>query len=320
MLRSKLLGFLLLAGALLGSASAPALRGEGPDSPQDAAQIEAPVIAPSPTATHTPEPEPPPSIAVSDVMRSGVVITVSLSSQQMHVFRDGVLWRSSPVSTGKRGKRTPTGVFAILQKKRFHRSNLYSNAPMPYMQRLTWSGIAIHAGRLPGYPASHGCIRIPAAFASELFKITKMASTAVIVVDEPLKDGEAALALAQRSDAVVPITPALLQRQRPALAAATTPASPTTPAPRLPAARTIAAPRAAGQQTIQLAAALSAREAAAQWERLAGQRPELRAMQMAVIPAVVNGKQYYRLRASAPDAHATCKALKRAGVACFPVS
>lgn len=316
MLRSKLLGFLLLAGALLGSASAPALRGEGPDSPQDAAQIDAPVIAPSPTATHTPEPEPPPSITVNDVMRSGVVITVSLSSQQMHVFRDGVLWRSSPVSTGKRGKRTPTGVFAILQKKRFHRSNLYSNAPMPYMQRLTWSGIAIHAGRLPGYPASHGCIRIPAAFASELFKITKMASTAVIVVDEPLKDGEAALALAQRSDAVVPITPALLQSKRPALASA----EPAAPAARLPAARAIPAPPATGQQTIQLAAALSAREAAAQWERLAGQRPELRAMQMAVIPAVVNGKQYYRLRASAPDAHATCKALKRAGVACFPVS
>lgn len=318
MLRSKLLGFLLLAGALLGSASAPALRGEGPDSPQDAAQIEAPVIAPSPTATHTPEPEPPPSITISDVMRSGVVITVSLSSQQMHVYRDGVLWRSSPVSTGKRGKRTPTGVFAILQKKRFHRSNLYSNAPMPWMQRLTWSGIAIHAGRLPGYPASHGCIRLPTEFASELFKITGATTTAVIVVDEPLADGEAALSLAQRSDAVVPIAPALLQRERPALAAA----SPAEPAARLPAARTIPAPPvvATGQQTIQLAAALSPTEAAAQWEALAGQRPELRAMQMAVIPAVVNGKQYYRLRASAPDAHATCKALKRAGVACFPVS
>ncbi|MCM0001139.1 MAG: L,D-transpeptidase family protein [Erythrobacter sp.] len=279
-----------------------------------------PVSAPAQAAEQASVPPaadqpPPPSKTVGDVFASGIVITVSLSSQKMHVFRDGVLWRSSPVSTGKRGKRTPTGVFAILQKKRFHRSNLYSNAPMPYMQRLTWSGIAIHAGRLPGYPASHGCIRLPTEFASELFKITGATTTAVIVVDEPLADGEVALALAQRSDAVVPIAPALLQRERPALAAAT----PAPPAARLPAARTIPASPAAGQQTIQLAAALSPAEAAAQWKALAGQRPELKAMQMAVIPAVVNGKQYYRLRASAPDAHATCKALKRAGVACFPV-
>jgi hypothetical protein len=309
LLRSKLLGILLPAGALLGSASIPAVRGEGPDSPQDAPQLATPAIAPAPT------PEPPPTKTVGDVVRSGVVITVSLSSQQMHVFRDGVLWKSSPVSTGKKGKRTPTGVFAILQKKRFHRSNLYSNAPMPYMQRLTWSGIAIHAGKLPGYPASHGCIRIPAAFASELFTITGPTSTAVIVVDEPLADPDAALALAQRSDAVVPIAPALLQRVRPALASAT----PAPPTARLPAARTIPAPSVAGQQTIQLAAALSPTEAAARWEALAGQIPELRAMQMAVIPAMVNGKQYYRLRASAPGAHARCKALKRAGTECFAV-
>lgn len=261
-------------------------------------------------------PPPPPSKTVGDVLGSGVVITVSLSSQTMHVFRDGVLWRSSPVSTGKRGKRTPTGVFAILQKKRNHRSNLYSNAPMPFMQRLTWSGIAIHAGRLPGYPASHGCIRLPAAFASELFKITGPTTTAVIVTDEPLADGKTALALAQRSDAVVPIAPALLQRERPSLAAA----KPFPPPLRLPAARTIPAASLDGQQTIQLAAALSPTDAAAQWGALVVQRPELKGMRMAVIPAVVNGKQYYRLHASAPDAHATCEALKRAGIACFPVT
>ena len=315
--RSRLLGILLLAGALLAVASAPGLRGEGPDSPQESAQSAAAAAAPAPTPAPAPAPapEPPPTKTVSDVMRNGVLITVSLTSQQMHVFRDGVLWRSSPVSTGKRGKRTPTGTFAILQKKRFHRSNLYSNAPMPYMQRLTWSGIAIHAGRLPGYPASHGCIRVPAAFASELFKITGATTTAVIVVDETLADGKAALALARRSDAVVPIAPALLQRERPALAAAARSPQPA----RLPAARTIPTP-GSSQQTIQLAAALSPGEATEQWKALTGQRPELRAMQMAVIPAVVNGKQYYRLRASAPDAHATCKSLKQAGVSCFPVS
>lgn len=284
-------------------------------APGASSPVSAPAQAAEPPADLPPPP--PPTRTVGQVLQSGVVITVSLSSQTMHVFRDGVLWRSSPVSTGKKGKRTPTGVFAILQKKRHHRSNLYSNAPMPFMQRLTWSGIAIHAGHLPGYPASHGCIRLPAAFAAELFKITGPTTTAVIVTDEPLADGGAALALAQRSDAVVPIAPALLERERPALAAAK-PAVP--PAPRLPAARIIPAAPVAGQQTIQLAAALSPAEAAAQWETLAGQRPELKGMRMAVIPAMVNGKQYYRLRASAPDAHATCKALKRARIACFPVT
>lgn len=284
----------------------------------------APAQATEPAPPPVPAEAPPPQRTVSEVLESGVVIMISLKSQQMHVFRDGVLWRSSPVSTGKKGKRTPTGTFAILQKKRHHRSNLYSNAPMPYMQRLTWGGIAIHAGRLPGYPASHGCIRLPAEFARELFKITPMASSAVIIVDEALVDGAAALTLAQASDAVVPIAPALLRRELPALAVAApapapAPASAPTPV-RIPAARTMATgPLPAGGQTIQLAAALSAAEASAQWKALSGQRPELRGMQMAIIPALVNGKQYYRLRASAPDAHATCKALKRAGIACFAV-
>jgi hypothetical protein len=267
--------------------------------------------------------ETPPTKTVGEVLESGVLIAISLESQQMHVFRNGVLWRSSPVSTGKRGKETPPGVFAILQKKKFHRSNLYSNAPMPFMQRLTWDGIAIHAGRLPGYPASHGCIRLPNEFASDLFKITGATSTAVIVVDEPLASDAEALALARRTDAVVPIAPELLQRERTALARKSA-----KPAERLPAARTIAAPRQADGrsapvaqgQTIQLAAALSPGRAAAQWEELSARRPELREMQMAVIPAVVNGTQYYRLRVSAPDAHARCRALKRAGIECFPVS
>jgi hypothetical protein len=318
-LRSRLHSLWLLPVALLafvGLSNIP----EAVSGSSGSASAQASEQAPPPAPTQAPPP-PPLQRTVVDVLESGVVITVSLQSQQMHVFKDGVLWRSSPVSTGKKGKRTPTGTFAILQKKRFHRSNLYSNAPMPYMQRLTWGGIAIHAGRLPGYPASHGCIRVPAAFAADLFKITGPTTTAVIVVDEPLADGGAALALAQRSDAVVPIAPALLQRERPALAAAAPAAAPAPPAAaRVPAVRTIPAVPAVGQQTIQLAAALSPAEAAAQWKSLAGQRPELKAMRMAVIPAMVNGKQYYRLRASAPDAHATCKALKRVGIACFPVT
>jgi hypothetical protein len=312
--------FCPLAGALLVSACVPDAQGAAPDSVE---------VTPQPAQMLTAVPEvieePPLTKTVGEVLESGVLITISLSSQQMHVFRNGVLWRSSPVSTGKRGKATPTGVFAILQKKKFHRSNLYSNAPMPFMQRLTWDGIAIHAGRLPGYPASHGCIRLPNAFASELFKITGATSTAVIVADEPLASEGEALALALRTDALVPIDPDILRRERIALAR-----KDEQPSVRLPAARTIAAPRSAQippaptpalkGQTIQLAAARSADVARAQWNELSVRRPELRAMQMAVIPAVVNGTQYYRLRASAPDAHSTCRALKRAGIECFPVS
>lgn len=320
MQRSWLKGFWLLAGAPLTSACIPDAQGAGLDSLKNGSE-QAQILAVVPEVID----EPPPSKTVGEVLKGGVVITISLASQQMHVFRDGVLWRSSPVSTGKSGKETPAGVFAILQKKQFHRSNLYSNAPMPFMQRLTWDGIAIHGGRLPGYPASHGCIRLPNEFASELFKITGSTTTAVIIVDVPLANEAAALALAQRTSALVPIDPELLRRERNALAR-----KGEKPSPRAPAASTIAMPHIAESlplpkpqmkgQTIQLAAALSPGLAAAQWGNLSMRRPELRAMQMAVIPAMVNGTQYYRLRASAPDAHARCKALKRAGIECFPVS
>ncbi len=326
MRQTWLKGFWLLAGALLASGCVPEARGAGADSSESV-----PPPAPLPTVAPQAVPEPPPSRTVGEVLDRGVVITISLASQQMHVFRDGVLWRSSPVSTGKRGKETPPGVFAILQKKKFHRSNLYSNAPMPFMQRLTWDGIAIHAGRLPGYPASHGCIRVPDAFASELFKITGSTSTAVIVVDEALASDAEALALARSTVAPVPIDPELLRREHSALArksgmpSVRSPATRTIPAPSVAERVPTPAPAPAGTpaskgQTIQLAAALTPAGAAEQWEALSARRPELREMQMTVTPAVVNGTQYYRLRVSAPDAHATCKSLRRAGIACFPVT
>ena len=103
-----------------------------------------------------------------------VAIMVSIDRQHLYVYRDGALIGVSTVSTGKPGKDTPLGEFRILQKNVHHRSNIYSNAPMPYMQRLTWGGIAIHGGQLPGYPASHGCIRVPLAFAKKLFAATDM--------------------------------------------------------------------------------------------------------------------------------------------------
>jgi hypothetical protein len=118
---------------------------------------------------------------------SGVTILISIPGQVAYVYRDGVLIAASTVSTGKPGKTTPAGDFTILQKRVHHRSNLYSNAPMPFMQRLTWDGIALHAGQLPGYPASHGCIRFPREFARRLFGITAL-GTAVSVVNYEIVD------------------------------------------------------------------------------------------------------------------------------------
>jgi hypothetical protein len=115
--------------------------------------------------------------------RGPMVMVVSIPQQLAYVYRNGVLIGASTVSTGKKGHETPTGVFTILQKHADHYSNLYNSAPMPYMQRLTWSGVALHAGRLPGYPASHGCIRLPYDFAMRLYEQTSNGMT-VVVSDE----------------------------------------------------------------------------------------------------------------------------------------
>lgn len=112
-----------------------------------------------------------------------VEMVISVPAQMAYIFRDGRMIGATTVSTGKKGKATPLGLFEILQKREFHRSNLYSNAPMPFMQRLTWDGIALHGGDLPGYPASHGCIRMPNAFAKRLFSLTTMGGR-VLVTDQ----------------------------------------------------------------------------------------------------------------------------------------
>lgn len=112
-----------------------------------------------------------------------VVIVVSLTQQRAYAYRNGVPIGISTVSTGKKGHETPTGVFTLLQKNVDHKSNLYNDAPMPYMQRLTWDGIAMHAGNLPGYPASHGCVRLPIAFAKLLYGVTKLGLTVIITND-----------------------------------------------------------------------------------------------------------------------------------------
>lgn len=117
-----------------------------------------------------------------------MVLVVSLDEQRAYVYRNGIAIGVSTISSGKAGKETPPGVFTILQKKREHYSNLYDNAPMPWMQRLTWDGIALHGGRLPGYPASQGCVRLPQAFAEKLFAVTRTGDTVVVA------DGKASAA------------------------------------------------------------------------------------------------------------------------------
>lgn len=109
-----------------------------------------------------------------------IAVIVSLTEQRAYVYRNGILIGVSTVSTGKDGYETPTGVFTILQKDKDHRSNIYNNAPMPYQQRLTWGGIALHAGGLPGYPESHGCVHLPSEFARLLFQDSGMGMVVVI--------------------------------------------------------------------------------------------------------------------------------------------
>ncbi len=109
-----------------------------------------------------------------------LVMIVSLDEQRVYVYRNGIAIGLSTISSGRKGHETPTGVFTILQKDRDHRSNKYDNAPMPFMERLTWDGIALHGGQLPGHPASHGCVRLPQGFAEKLYSITRRGETVVV--------------------------------------------------------------------------------------------------------------------------------------------
>src|SRR5215207_2299606 len=121
--------------------------------------------------------------------RGPVLVYVDLDRQLATVYRNGVRIGVTTISSGKEGLETPSGVFTILEKDVDHRSRTYDNAPMPYQQRLTWKGVAMHAGNLPGYPASHGCVRLPMEFAKKLFTITPMGGTVVIAGghEDPVK-------------------------------------------------------------------------------------------------------------------------------------
>ena len=122
--------------------------------------------------------------ASKDSAKGPLLVIISIADQRISLYDNGALIARSSVSTGVKNHPTPLGVFSVISKSRFHRSNIYSNAPMPYMQRITWSGIALHAGDLPGYPASHGCIRLTHDFATRLFHLTKRGTRVIIAHDD----------------------------------------------------------------------------------------------------------------------------------------
>ena len=107
-------------------------------------------------------------------------VVVSLSDQLAYLYRGDTLMAVTTISSGTSKKPTPTGIFTVLEKKPMHRSRKYDNAPMPFMQRIDDYGVALHAGHLPGYPASHGCIRLPAKFAQKLYGVTTIGSEVMI--------------------------------------------------------------------------------------------------------------------------------------------
>jgi hypothetical protein len=132
-----------------------------------------------------------------------VDIVVSIPLQRAYVYRGGTLIGVSTVSTGRAGHETPAGRFNILEKRQEHYSNLYNNAPMPFMQRLTWGGIALHAGQIPGRPASHGCVRLPLAFARHLFEATQVCAADHIIHFSPSPEEALALVSPARAYAAI---------------------------------------------------------------------------------------------------------------------
>jgi hypothetical protein len=113
-----------------------------------------------------------------------LIIAISIDRQNLRIYDANGFFAETPISTGMKGHPTPMGVFSVIQKHKLHHSNIYSGAPMPFMQRITWSGVAMHAGVLPGYPASHGCIRMPMAFAVKMWNWTRMGARAVVTPGE----------------------------------------------------------------------------------------------------------------------------------------
>jgi lipoprotein-anchoring transpeptidase ErfK/SrfK len=169
---------LRVPGGRLGRANSPAERAKLASSAQSAAKPHGPLL-----------------------------IAVSIEKQHLRVYDADGLFAESPVSTGMRGHPTPMGVFSVIQKSRLHHSNIYSGAPMPFMQRITWSGVAMHAGVLPGYPASHGCIRMPMAFAVKLWGWSRLGARVIVAPDDVVPAAIAHPALITQVSPPIPKAP-----------------------------------------------------------------------------------------------------------------
>jgi len=308
-------GFVAYSPFVEKSAARPVNQIVGQAKPAATEQAQCgPDAAPAPASAKADAPPPPP--APGEALKRGVLIVVSIPSQKLFVFKDGSEWGSTSVSTGRSGHGTPAGVFPILQKQVHHRSTTYYGAPMPYMQRLTWGGVALHAGHVTGYPASHGCIRLPWDFARRLYALTNPASTSVLIVRQPLQYAEQALGTVSGAPwPGAPVRQAALQTPKPAPALL----APALLASALPASAISAPALAEHVETIQLAAAANSRGADFLWQQLSQAEPELQALSPAIIPATVRAVQVFRLRASGQDAHAICSRLMARGVACMKV-
>jgi lipoprotein-anchoring transpeptidase ErfK/SrfK len=165
--------FAMLLGAAACALATPAFAADGSAAPVASLAATAATLQPSDWVWQ------------DDGARGPLNVIVSLADQRAYVYRGNTMIAVSSVSTGRDGKETPTGTFPILQKQVHHRSTLYDSARMPYMERLTWDGVAIHAGVTPGYRTSHGCIHVPLAFAKKLYGATDV-GTVVEVTDAPV--------------------------------------------------------------------------------------------------------------------------------------
>jgi hypothetical protein len=179
-----------------------------------------------------------------------LTIAVSINKQQLTLYSDGVPIAHSSVSTGMSGHPTPTGVFSIIQKDRYHHSNLYGDAPMYFMQRITWSGVAMHEGVVPNHPASHGCIRLPGAFARQLWGLTRLGVRVFVTYGEVTPAEIADERLFARKPEPPPPPPADVAEVKPAeTPAADTPTQPPAVKPGDPALDAMAYARLAPGET-----------------------------------------------------------------------
>jgi L,D-transpeptidase-like protein len=126
---------------------------------------------------------------VGQIQKAPLQIFISINQQKLHLYSDGAHVADTSIATGVPSLPTPLGIFSVIQKQVFHRSSIYNDAPMPYMQRITWSGVAMHEGESIGHRASHGCIRMPHDFAVRLYRLTKL-NTRVIIANPELKPSE----------------------------------------------------------------------------------------------------------------------------------